>query len=154
MSRRAARTPSQRQLRVGEELRHAIAVVLERGRLRDPAFQDAILTVTEVRTSPDLRRATVYVTRLGGVIDDTVIEALARARPYLRRQVATAVNLKYVPDLEFVPDRTFEQAGHIDALLHDPQVAADLERPVVADLDGRVAADPGALPGDGDDDGA
>ena len=134
MSRRADRTPSQRQLRVGEELRHALAVVLERGRLRDPDLQDAILTVTEVRTSPDLRRATVYVTRLGGEIDDAVIAALARARPFFRRQVATAVTLKYVPDLEFVADRSFEQAGRIDALLHDPQVAADLDRQVAADL--------------------
>jgi ribosome-binding factor A len=142
MSRRTARAPSQRQLRVGEELRHALAIVLERDRLRDPVLQDAILTVTEVRASPDLRRATVYVARLGGETDDAVIEALTRARPFLRRQMASAVNLKYAPDLDFVADRSFEQAGHIDKLLQDPAVAADLAAPEVDEN------------GDGDDSGS
>jgi ribosome-binding factor A len=138
MSRRAARTPSQRQLRVGEELRHALATVLERDLLRDPVLEDVILTVTEVRASPDLRRATVYVTRLGGDTDEELLEALDRARPFLRRQVALAVTLRHVPDLEFVADRSFEQAGHIDALLQEPGVAADLA----------------PAPDDGEDDGA
>jgi ribosome-binding factor A len=125
VSGRRARPPSQRQLRVGEEVRHALARVLERGKLRDPGLEGVTVTVTEVRMSPDLRRAHVFVTPLGGGPAATVVRALARARPFLRRQVAQAVDLKYVPDMDFVADGSFDQALRIESLLADPAVARD-----------------------------
>ena len=114
---REGRTPSQRQLRVGEELRHALAGVLGRGEMRDPGLEDVPITVTEVRMSPDLRNATVFITPLGGGEVQAVIEALNRARPFLRRRVAQAVRLKYVPDLAFRADQSFDEAERIAALL-------------------------------------
>ena len=121
-----SREPGQRQLRVGEELRHVLAQVLERGDLRDPGLSGVSLTVTEVRVSPDLRNATVYVTPLGGGDTDAVIAALTRARTYLRRHVAAHVHLKFVPDLSFRADSSFDEAQRIDGLLRDPRVARDL----------------------------
>ena len=129
MTHRPARPPSQRQLRVGEELRHALARVLERGDLRDPALEGRAITVTEIRVSPDMRNATAFVVPLGGgdkeTVDD-IVRALGRARPYLRHQVASSVTLKYVPDFSFVADTSFDEAGHIDTLLRQPNVARDL----------------------------
>ena len=93
MRGRESRAPSQRQLRVGEELRHVLAHVLERGDLRDPGLAGVTVTVTEVRVSPDLRNATAYVVPLGGGAAEDVLGALARARPYLRRKVADAVGI-------------------------------------------------------------
>lgn len=126
MTRTEPRARTQRQLRVGEEVRHALAHLLERGELRDPELAGETVTVTEVRISPDLRKATVFVMPLGGDRVDTVVGALARARPFLRRRVAAEVNLKFVPELKFVADPSFDEAGHIDALLREPQVARDL----------------------------
>jgi len=119
MRRREARAPSQRQLRVGEEIRHALAWILERGEVRDPGLADSPVTVTEVRVGPDLRIATVYVTRLGGGDVTEVLQALDRARPFLRRRVAAAVRLKFAPDLVFHSDTTFDRASRIDALLRE-----------------------------------
>ncbi|MEG3617065.1 30S ribosome-binding factor RbfA [Magnetovibrio sp. PR-2] len=124
-----AKGPSQRQLRVGEELRHAIAWILERGELRDPAIANTPVTVTEVRVSPDLKNATCFVTPLGGGEPDAVAEvvgALSRARKFLRHEVVRKVNLKYAPQLHFEHDTSFDTAGHIDELLHRPDVARDL----------------------------
>ncbi len=112
-----ARTPSQRQLRVGEELRHALAEVLLRGDLRDPDLRDVSLTVTEVRVSPDLRRATAYVLPLGGDATAPAIAALGRAAPYLRGQVGRLVRLKFTPALVFEADTSFDYALRIDRLL-------------------------------------
>ena len=126
MSGRRARPPSQRQLRVGEEVRHALAHILERGELRDPGLAGVTVTVTEVRMSPDLRRADVFVTPLGGGPAASILAALARARPFLRRQVAQAVDLRFVPDIDFVADGSFDQALRIESLLADPHVARDL----------------------------
>jgi len=119
MVRREEKAPSQRQLRVGEELRHALAWVLERGELRDPNLSPGSLTITEVRASPDLRRATVFVTPLGGGDATPVIEALTRAKSFLRHQIAKSVTLKYMPDFSFKADGSFDAAGRIDALLRD-----------------------------------
>jgi ribosome-binding factor A len=127
--------PSQRQLRVGEELRHALAMILERAELRDPVLIKTQITVTEVRLSPDLKNATCFVTPLGGGDVDTikeVIAALERAKKYLRHEVVQRVNLRYAPTLHFVHDVTFDNASHIDELLHQPEVARDLH----ADDDG------------------
>ena len=118
--------PSQRQLRVGEALRHALSDVLERGNLRDPAFRNISITVTEVRASPDLKNATAFVMPLGGEAADAIVEALGRAAPFLRSAIAKQVALRHVPRLQFKVDRSFGQADHIDALLRQPQVARDL----------------------------
>jgi len=121
MRRREARAPSQRQLRVGEEIRHALAWILERGDVRDPGLAGPPVTVTEVRLGPDLRIATVYVTRLGGGDISAVLDALNRARPFLRRRMAASVKLKFVSDLVFRSDTTFDRAARIDTLLRDSQ---------------------------------
>jgi len=126
MAKGEARAPSQRQLRVGEELRHALAWVFERGELRDPALAGVAVTVTEVQVSPDLRNATAFVTPLGGGETADVVRALRHARAFLRRRVAEQVRLKYVPDLLFQADRSFDQAAHIRSLLTQPTVARDL----------------------------
>lgn len=126
MDRRAERGPSQRQLRVGEELRHALAWILERGEVRDPDLKGVSVTVTEVRVSPDLRKATVFVIPLGGGETEAVVTGLTRARPFLRRKVANAVRLKFVPDITFRADTSFDEARRIDILLRDPAVARDL----------------------------
>lgn len=127
MSKRDPRSASQRQLRVAEEIRHALAEVLERGELRDPGLSGVSVTITEVRVSTDLRHATAFVMPLGGGDVEAVVAALGRARPFLRRRVAGVVQLKYVPDLHFIADESFDTAGRLEALLSDPRVARDLE---------------------------
>ena len=127
------RSSSQRQLRVGEELRHVLAHIIERGELRDPALAATPVTVTEVRISPDLRQAWVYVMPLGGDDQDAVVRALERARSYLRRRIAGAVHLKFVPDLSFRIDRSFEEADRIERALRQPEVARDLAARADAD---------------------
>lgn len=124
-----AKGPSQRQLRVGEEVRHALAWILERGELRDPAIAKTPITVTEVRVSPDLKNATCFVTPLGGGDAEAVkavVDALERAKKFLRHEVVRKVNLKFAPTLHFLHDTSFDEASHIDALLHQPDVARDL----------------------------
>lgn len=120
--------PSQRQLRVGEEIRHALALIFERGDFRDPDLASAHVTVTEVRASPDLRHMTVFVTPLGGGDAAPLLAALKRATPFLRGQVAKAVRTKYTPDLVFRADTTIDSAARIEALFHAPEVRRDLER--------------------------
>jgi ribosome-binding factor A len=127
MTKKRGGAPSQRQLRVGEELRHALAWLLERGDIRDPGLQGRAVTVTEVRVSPDLRNATAFIVPLGGGDVAPVLAALTRARPFLRRQVATAVRLQYAPNLTFEADTSFDRASRIDGLLRglvDPNDAA------------------------------
>jgi len=119
-------TSSQRPLRVGEELRHALARIFERGVLRDPALVGTALTVTEVRVSPDLKNATAYVMPLAGAQAAEVIAGLRRSAPYLRRELAQAVKLRHAPTISFALDTAFEHASRIDALLHRPEVERDL----------------------------
>ena len=128
MSKRNARAPSQRQLRVGEEIRHAIAHVLERGEVRDPDLAGIAITVTEVRVSPDLKNATAYVVPLGGLGDMAgIVDALNRISSFLRHRVVQDVKLRSAPRLSFLADTSFDEAGHINDLLHLPEVARDLE---------------------------
>jgi ribosome-binding factor A len=135
MSKGELKTPSQRQLRVGEELRHALAHLLERGEVHDPGLTGAPVTVTEVRVSPDLRNATVFIMPLGGAADTGALEALMRARGFLRRRVAELVRLRITPAFSFRLDASFDEAGHIEALLRRPEVARDLR------ADDRVGAE-------------
>jgi ribosome-binding factor A len=118
--------PTQRQLRVGEELRHALAWIFERGILRDPDLSGVMLTVTEVRVSPDLKHATAFVMPLGGQGVETVLKGLDRVKGFLRHEVARTVTLKFLPEFHFQPDTSFEQGGRIDALLRQPEVQRDL----------------------------
>lgn len=129
MSRREAAGPTQRQLRVAEEIRHVLAAVFERRDFRDPDLAEAEITVAEVRISPDLKHAIVFVSRLGRSDVDALLPALKRASPYLRGQVAHALRLKFAPDLTFQPDHALDYAMKIDRLLHQPDVARDLGQP-------------------------
>ena len=129
MPRRGHNTPGPRPLRVGEELRHALAQIFEEGRLHDPALSGLAVTVTEVRISPDLKNATAYVMPLAGAHAGEALEALKRASGFLRRELAQMVLLRVVPTLDFVLDNSFEHASQIDALLHRPEVARDLAKP-------------------------
>jgi ribosome-binding factor A len=123
----AAAAPTQRQLRVAEQIRHRLAEVFARGEFRDPDLADAQVTVTEVRIGPDLKHAIAFYARLGRTDADSLMPALKRAAPYLRGEVARALRLKYAPDLSFQPDTALDYAMKIDRLLHQPEVARDLE---------------------------
>ncbi len=119
--------PSQRQLRVGELVRRTVSDVLMRGDVHDPDLAGVSVTVGEVRMSPDLRIATVYVLPLGGVNVKVVIKALARSAHELRRAVNKAVKLKFSPELRFLPDETFDQMDHPRQMLNDERVKRDLD---------------------------
>lgn len=118
--------PTQRQLRVGEELRHALVEVFERDELRDPVLRDCAITVSEVRLGSDLRSATVFISPLGGGDAGDIVEALSRAASFLRGAVAKRVRLRFMPSLRFAYDESFDQADRIDALLKRPAIARDL----------------------------
>jgi ribosome-binding factor A len=120
--------PSQRALRVGELVRHAIADMLARGEVHDPVLEGHMNTVPEVRMSPDLRLATVYVMPLGGRDEKDVIEALDRNKRFLRGEIAHRVNLKFAPDLRFRVDDRFDEAARIEKLLASPAVKRDLDK--------------------------
>ena len=115
------RPPSQRQLRVGEELRHALAQLLRPGELRDPVLRDANITVTEVRVSPDLKNATAYVMPLAGANADEIMGGLRRSAPYLKAMVARSVELRQAPNIAFAYDTSFDSAARIAELLHRPR---------------------------------
>ncbi|MGY2047768.1 30S ribosome-binding factor RbfA [Methylobacterium sp. JK268] len=119
--------PSQRQQRVAELVRHAIAEVLGRGDIQDPVLTRHVITVPEVRMSPDLKHATAFVMPLGGQDEAPVLEALERNRKVLRQEVARRVNLKFAPELRFRRDETFDEAARIDRLLRSDKVQRDLE---------------------------
>lgn len=118
--------PSQRQLRVGEELRHTLVGILRDNHARDPDLRDANVTVSEVRVSPDLSNATVFVMPFGGQKIGSTVAALNRAAPYFRTLVAHAVNLRHAPRITFELDTSFSYAAKIDDLLHAPEVQRDL----------------------------
>jgi ribosome-binding factor A len=117
---------SQRQLRVGETVRHAIADILSQGSVHDPELEGHIITVPEVRMSPDLKLATVFVMPLGGRDTEAVIAALERNKKFLRGEVARRVNLKFAPDVRFRVDERFDEAERIEKLLRTPAVQRDL----------------------------
>jgi ribosome-binding factor A len=126
-SREPAKGPSQRALRAGELVRHALAEILARGEVHDPVIETHLITVPEVRMSPDLRLATVYIMPLGGQDSTAVLAALDRNKRFLRGDVAERVNLKFAPDLRFRIDERFDEAERIERLLRSPQVRRDLD---------------------------
>jgi ribosome-binding factor A len=133
--RRAPAGPSQRQLRAGELVRHALVEILRHETFTDPALADAVITISEVRMTPDLKAALCFVEPLGGKEAVAVITALNRASRFLRLRLGPAIEMKNTPSLKFVHDDSFDTAQHIARLLEDPRVKRDLEAP---------AADPDA----------
>ena len=119
--------PSQRMLRVAEEIRHALSAVFAREEFRDPDLHGLHVTVTEVRASPDLTHVTAFVSALGKDLTKDQLAGLKRVSPFLRREVAHAVRLKYAPDLHFQPDTALGYAMHINEVMHRPEVLRDLD---------------------------
>jgi ribosome-binding factor A len=124
----SARAPTQRMLRVGEQIRHVVAELLARGDIHDDVVTSHVITITQVRMSTDLRLATAYVMPLGGKDTAQVIAALERNRRFIRGQIAQTLELQFSPDIRFKDDNTFEQAMRIDMLLASPKVRADVEK--------------------------
>lgn len=129
MKRGESKSRSQRQLRIGEVIRHVLVQLIDRGEANDPGLDGVSITVTEVRVSPDLRNATAFVMPLGGTGSEEILESLNRAAPFFRRRVASEVDLRRLPSLSFELDASFDNAGHIDALLRSPAVSADVNAP-------------------------
>jgi ribosome-binding factor A len=121
--------PSQRQLRVGEALRHALAEVLNRNEIRDPDLEGVSVTVTQVKPSPDMRHATVYCEPLGGQNALEIVAALNRHKGFLRGEMGHRLTMKFTPELRFVEDASFAEALKIETILRSPQVQRDLAAP-------------------------
>jgi len=121
------RAAGQRRLRVGEELRHLLAALVERGNMRDPELRDASITVTSVDVSPDLRNATAFVMPLGGQDEARLLAAMRRAAPWFRARVGKQAGLRHAPEIRFELDRSFDKADRIGALLRRPDVARDIK---------------------------
>jgi|SRR5271165_3870152 len=127
MKRQTSKGPSQRQLRAGELIRHALAEIFRTEDISDPALEGEVVTIAEVRMSPDLQHATVFASSLSGKDTDALAETLNRHQKFLRGELARRVELKYTPDLVFKGDHVAEAAGRIDELLRSPDVARDLK---------------------------
>jgi ribosome-binding factor A len=123
-----AKGPTQRQLRVGELVRHKLAEMLSRGEIYDEVLASHVVTITEVRMSPDLRLATAYVMPLGGKDTKVVIDALNRNAKFIRGEIAHTVDLRSAPEVRFREDETFEEVTRIDRLLHSEKVRRDVEK--------------------------
>jgi ribosome-binding factor A len=123
-----SRGPTQRQLRVGELVRHKLAEMLARGEIYDDVLASHVVTITEVRMAPDLRLATAYVMPLGGKDTEIVLVALNRNSKFIRGEIAQAVDLRVAPEVRFREDETFEEVTRIDRLLHSDRVRRDVEK--------------------------
>ena len=117
MGKIGGKTPSQRQLRVAEEVRHTLVKIFQRGELRDPQLAGVSVTISEVRVSSDLRRAKAFVTPLGGGETEEFLAAIRRATPFIRRRLGQELTLKFVPIIAFYADISFDYAEHIDEVL-------------------------------------
>jgi ribosome-binding factor A len=129
MSKQSTSGPSQRMLRVGEQVRHALSDILQRGEVRDDVLETTVISISEVRMSPDLKIATAFVTPLGASDNDAVIKALARNARFIRGRISPALRqMKYMPEFRFRLDTSYDNMSRIDALLRSPEVARDLDR--------------------------
>ena len=129
MSRSQSTGPSQRMLRVGEQVRHALSDMLQRGEIRDDLIESTVISISEVRMSPDLKIATAFVSPLGAKDDDAIIQALNRNAKFIRGRVSSALRqMKYMPEFRFRRDTSYDNFARIDALLHSPEVARDLDK--------------------------
>ena len=120
--------PTQRMLRVGEMVRHKLSELMARGEIHDDVLASHVVTISEVRMSPDLRLATAYIMPLGGKGADVVIAALDRHKKYIRGEVARSLDLRSAPDMRFLFDHTFDEVSRIDAILHSERVRRDVEK--------------------------
>lgn len=128
MSKQSASGPSQRMLRVGEQVRHALSDVLARGEVRDDVIESTVISISEVRMSPDLKIATAFVSPLGAADDDAVIKALARNAKFIRGRVSGALRqMRSMPEFRFRLDTSYDNMSRIDQLLRSPEVARDLK---------------------------
>ena len=125
----SSKAPTQRQLRVGEEIRHTLAEVFLRGETHITELDRISITVSEVRIGPDLKNATAYITTLGGQADDETVKLLNKVAPQLRKLMGKRLHLKYIPKLYFKRDKSFELAGRVNEILSDPKVKEDVLRP-------------------------
>jgi ribosome-binding factor A len=139
-----SKPPSQRQLRVGEEIRHVLVRLLGRGELHDPALSDANVTVTQVEVSPDLQNATAFVVPLGGGQMDEIVAALNRAAGFLRGQLGREIQLRCTPRIGFAPDLSFDRADEVERLLRSPRVRRDLDQAGEGDGDNEGVGGDGA----------
>ncbi|PYE89226.1 30S ribosome-binding factor RbfA [Phyllobacterium leguminum] len=146
MSRSSSSGLSQRQLRVGEQVRHALSNVLQRGDITDPVLENSVLSVSEVRLSPDLKIATCFISVVGMADNDAVIKALSTHAKFIRGRVAPELRqMKYMPEFRFRTDTSFDNFSKIDAILRSPEVLRDLPNP-------RDDEDDGDMDGDGGND--
>ena len=127
-SSKTGKGPTQRMLRVGELVRHKVSELLIRGEIHDDVLASHVVSISEVRISPDLKLATAYVMPLGGKDTDKVIAALERHKKFIRAEVAQTLDLKYAPDIRFREDETFEEVSRIDRLLYSEKVRRDVEK--------------------------
>lgn len=128
MARSPASGPSQRQLRVGEQVRHALSDLLQRREINDEVIEATVISISEVRMSPDLKIATAFVSPLGARDDDAVVQALNRNAKFIRGRVSSALRqMKYMPEFRFRRDTSYDNFARINELLHSPEVARDLE---------------------------
>lgn len=128
MSKATSSAPSQRMLRVGEQVRSALTQILQRGEITDPVIETAVVSISEVRMSPDLKIATAYVTPLGAKNHDAIVAALNRNARFIRGKLSPALRqMKYMPEVRFRDDTSFENFRKIDELLKSPEVARDLD---------------------------
>ncbi|MET0598607.1 MAG: 30S ribosome-binding factor RbfA [Mesorhizobium sp.] len=129
MSRFSTPGPSQRQLRVGEQVRHALSDLLQRGDLRDEVIENTVVSVSEVRMSPDLKVATAFLAPLGAADDEAVVEAMNRNARFIRGRLSPALRqMKYMPEFRFRLDTSYDNMARIDRLLRSPEVARDLDK--------------------------
>lgn len=125
---KSAKGPSQRMLRVGEMVRHKLSELLIRGEIHDDVLASHVVSITEVRISPDLKLATAYVMPLGGKDTEKVIAALEKHKKFIRSEIAETLDLRYAPDIRFREDETFDEVSRIDALLHSEKVRRDVQK--------------------------
>ena len=136
MSKKPSPGPSQRQLSVGEKVRHALTEIMQRGEIRDPRLEKAVVSVSEVRMTPDLKLATAYVTVLGQEDTEPFVEALNRNAKFVRGRLTPALRgMKFMPEVRFRTDTSFDNFARIDAILRSPEVARDLDGDDEADGD-------------------
>lgn len=128
MTKNNEKAPSQRMLRMGELVRHALAEMFSRGEVHDPVLETHVITIPEVAMTPDLRHATAYVMPLGGKDERAVIDALNRNKKYMRGVIAKKIQAKFAPDLHFRLDERFDRADEIEKLLKRPEVQRDLHK--------------------------
>ncbi|MGB7286583.1 MAG: 30S ribosome-binding factor RbfA [Salaquimonas sp.] len=127
--------PTQRQLRVGELVRHALTKILQRGEIPDPLLEKTVISITEVSMSPDLKIATVFISPLGIADAQPIIKALATNQKLIRGRISPALRqMKYMPEFRFRPDTSFDNYAKVDALLHRPEVAQDIKQDIKSDL--------------------